>query len=76
MEKSLVKTLDYVAGKAYRTSLVVGMSIHGAFVVTQALIGNDYVKAKAQQFVEHPLITSIEIAVPFAVAYGVSKMKK
>jgi hypothetical protein len=63
------KFLNAIYKTPNRISWVVFFLFHGSLVITQALIGNNYLLVKYNQFLSSPLITSFEILIPYLVTY-------
>lgn len=53
-----------------RISLAVLVLVHTGLLVSQALIGNNYLLMKYKQFSTYPVITLFEILIPYLVTYA------
>jgi hypothetical protein len=63
------KLLKEIYKTPNRISWVVFLLVHIGLVITQALIGNNYLLMKYTQFLSYPLITSFEVFIPYLVTY-------
>ena len=63
------KFLNAIYKTPNRISWVVFLLVHAGLVVTQALIGNNYLSEKYIQFLSNPIVTSFEILIPYLVTY-------
>ncbi len=64
------KQLEGLYKTPNRISWAVFALVHVGLFVTQALIGNNYFLIKYKQFSIYPIITSIEILIPYLVTYA------
>ena len=68
--------IDNILAQMYKTphrvATVVFFTVHAALIGTQAGINNNHLKSKYKQFLEHPALTTLEIAVPYIVTYIVN----
>jgi hypothetical protein len=53
----------------HRLSTAIFLAVHSSLATSQAIIGNNYLESRANQFAEHPIATTFEVAVPYLVTY-------
>ena len=77
-ETNLRNTLDTTLGYMYKTphrvSSLVFILAHTALAGTQSGVGNNYLSNKYDQFTTHPILTTLEVSVPYIVTYAVNSI--
>lgn len=74
LRNTLDNTLESVYKTPHRVSSLVFILAHTALIGTQLGMGNNYLSNKYDQFTTNPILTTLEVSVPYVVTYVVNSV--